>query len=178
MARSILKYCFNRKNSANGKNNYIFFDHNKLQNKIDCTLTICRPEIANDPSILLKAETLSEYKLPEPNATISKDRNDLQKKESSKTKRNKQKSVSRDFKFLKKQSITQSNRVDDITLWSRGYTIINEDIGKRFKIHNGQTFISRKVVENMVSHKFGEFSLTKKKTIHKDNKRKQIKKKK
>ena len=156
MARSILKYSFNRKNTLNEKkNNYIFFDHNKIQNKIDLSLTIRRPEMVDDPTLLLKAETLSDYKFSQLNGTILKDTNDLQKKESSKTKLSKLKSVSRDLKFPKKQSITPSNRVDEIILWSRGYTIINDDIGKRFKIHNGQTFISRKVVENMVSHKFG-----------------------
>ena len=61
-------------------------------------------------------------------------------------------------------------------IWSRNSTIMPEDIGKRFKIYNGKDWILRKVVENMVHHKWGEFALTKKKTVHKSNKRKQIKK--
>ena len=137
MARSILKYYFNRSNPAKEKNNYIFFDHNKIQNKIDLSLTISRPE-----TVLLKAETLSEYKLSQLNATISKDTNDLQKKDYLKTKLSKQKSVSRDLKFPKKQSITPSNRVDEIILWSRGYTIINDEDRKSTRLnysHSGES---------------------------------------
>ena len=75
---------------------------------------------------------------------------------------------SRGFKLLQKEI--------EIKVWSRHSKITNEDLGKRFKIYNGKDWIVRKVVDNMVNHKFGEFSLTKKKSIHKLNKKKQVKK--
>ena len=47
-----------------------------------------------------------------------------------------------------------------IKTWSRRSTITPEMIGLTFAVHNGRKFIPVYVTENMVGHKFGEFSPT------------------
>ena len=47
-----------------------------------------------------------------------------------------------------------------IKTWARSSTISPEFIGHTFNVHNGKTFISVYVTEEMVGHKLGEFSLT------------------
>jgi small subunit ribosomal protein S19 len=54
-----------------------------------------------------------------------------------------------------------------IKVWSRRSVIIPEFIDQSFEIHNGKSFISLIVNEDMIGHKFGEFASTRKKTIHK-----------
>jgi small subunit ribosomal protein S19 len=56
----------------------------------------------------------------------------------------------------------QSKRV--IKTWSRRSTIIPEMVGLTFAVHNGRKFIPVFITENMVGHKFGEFSPTR--TFH------------
>jgi small subunit ribosomal protein S19 len=63
-------------------------------------------------------------------------------------------------------------------VWSRTSMIVPSQIGKEYKVHNGKDWIPVKVVEDMVGHRFGEFSSTKGKTVHKLNKRKQSTRKK
>ncbi|MGV1098106.1 30S ribosomal protein S19 [Thiovibrio sp. JS02] len=47
-----------------------------------------------------------------------------------------------------------------IQTWSRRSDIIPEMVGLTFAVHNGKKFIPVFVTENMVGHKFGEFSPT------------------
>jgi small subunit ribosomal protein S19 len=47
-----------------------------------------------------------------------------------------------------------------IKTWSRRSVIIPEFVGHTFAVHNGNKFIPVYVTENMVGHKFGEFSPT------------------
>jgi small subunit ribosomal protein S19 len=47
-----------------------------------------------------------------------------------------------------------------IKTWSRRSVILPEFIGFTFAVHNGKKFIPVYVTENMVGHKFGEFSPT------------------
>jgi len=49
-----------------------------------------------------------------------------------------------------------------IKTWSRASTITPEMVGLTFLVHNGKDFISVFVEENMVGHKLGEFSPTRK----------------
>lgn len=49
-----------------------------------------------------------------------------------------------------------------IKTWSRRSTITPDMIGMNFEVHNGKTFVPVFVSENMVGHKFGEFSPTRK----------------
>jgi small subunit ribosomal protein S19 len=60
-----------------------------------------------------------------------------------------------------KKSKDQSGR-KPIKTWSRSSTIFPEMIGTTFGVHNGKEFVPVYVTEEMVGHKLGEFSLTRK----------------
>src|SRR5687767_11640296 len=47
-----------------------------------------------------------------------------------------------------------------IKTWSRASTVLPDFVGHTFAVHNGNKFIPVYVTENMVGHKFGEFSPT------------------
>ena len=47
-----------------------------------------------------------------------------------------------------------------IKTWSRRSTIAPEFVGHTFMVHNGKTFATVFVTENMVGHKLGEFAAT------------------
>ncbi len=47
-----------------------------------------------------------------------------------------------------------------IQTWSRRSMIIPDFVGHTFNVHNGKSFVSVFVTENMVGHKLGEFAPT------------------
>jgi small subunit ribosomal protein S19 len=49
-----------------------------------------------------------------------------------------------------------------IKTWSRSSTITPEMVGLKFGVHNGREFIAVTATENMVGHRLGEFSPTRK----------------
>ncbi|PKM91258.1 30S ribosomal protein S19 [Candidatus Falkowbacteria bacterium HGW-Falkowbacteria-1] len=49
-----------------------------------------------------------------------------------------------------------------IKVWDRACSITPEMVGKTIGVHNGKQHIAVYIVENMVGHKLGEFSITKK----------------
>ncbi len=53
-----------------------------------------------------------------------------------------------------------------IKTWSRACTISPEMVGFTFGVHNGKDFISVFATEEMVGHRLGEFSPTRKFTRH------------
>lgn len=53
-----------------------------------------------------------------------------------------------------------------IKTWSRDSTITPEMVGFTIAVHNGRNHIPVLIVENMVGHKLGEFSPTRKFTGH------------
>jgi len=53
-----------------------------------------------------------------------------------------------------------------VKTWSRSSTITPQMVGFTFAVHNGKDFIQVRVVENMVGHKLGEFSPTRKFVRH------------
>ena len=59
-----------------------------------------------------------------------------------------------------------------IKTWSRRSTIIPEMIGLSFAVYNGKKFLPIFVTANMVGHKLGEFSPTRKCGGHGENKKK------
>ena len=66
-----------------------------------------------------------------------------------------------DMYLLKKaDTVKKSGRNDVIKTWSRRSTIIPDFVGLTFGVHNGKKHIPVTVNENMVGHKFGEFSPT------------------
>lgn len=53
-----------------------------------------------------------------------------------------------------------------IKTWARDCSISPEMVGFTFGVHNGKTHIPVFITEDMVGHKLGEFSLTRKFTRH------------
>lgn len=49
-----------------------------------------------------------------------------------------------------------------IKTWARSSEIAPDMIGRTFAVHNGKDFIQVRVTEEMVGHRLGEFSPTKK----------------
>ena len=68
--------------------------------------------------------------------------------------------------------VNESGKKEVIKTWSRRSTIYPEFIGHTFAVHNGKEFIPVYVTEDMVGHKLGEFSLTRKFGGHGDDKKK------
>jgi small subunit ribosomal protein S19 len=63
--------------------------------------------------------------------------------------------------LLKKAEASRgSGRKEIIRIWSRRSTILPQFVGLTFGVYNGMKFIPVLVTENMVGHKFGEFSPT------------------
>ena len=59
-----------------------------------------------------------------------------------------------------------ANDHKSIKTWARACTITPEMVGMHFAVHNGRNFIEVFVDENMVGHKLGEFSPTRKFVSH------------
>jgi small subunit ribosomal protein S19 len=53
-----------------------------------------------------------------------------------------------------------------IKVWDRACTITPEMVGVTLGVHNGKTHVPVYIVENMVGHRLGEFSLTRKFVSH------------
>lgn len=53
-----------------------------------------------------------------------------------------------------------------IKTWSRSSLITPQMVGITFLVHNGRDFVSVKILEEMVGHRLGEFSLTTKFSRH------------
>tara|TARA_B100000029_G_scaffold442270_1_gene460584 strand:+ start:237 stop:623 length:387 start_codon:yes stop_codon:yes gene_type:complete len=65
--------------------------------------------------------------------------------------------------LLKKvDKLKTGDKKKPIKTWSRNSTIIPEFVGHSFLIHNGKSFIPITISEEMVGHKLGEFSPTRK----------------
>ena len=72
----------------------------------------------------------------------------------------------------KVEKVNESGKKEVIKTWSRRSTIYPDFIGHTFAVHNGKEFIPVYVTEDMVGHKLGEFSLTRKFGGHGENKKK------
>jgi len=53
-----------------------------------------------------------------------------------------------------------------IKVWDRAATITPEMVGFTLGVHNGKTHLPVYIVENMVGHRLGEFSMTRKFVVH------------
>ncbi len=71
-----------------------------------------------------------------------------------------------DPKLLKKISNLRKEDNKIIKTWSRSSVITPEMVGFIFGVHNGKDHIPVNVVENMVGHRLGEFSPTRKFISH------------
>lgn len=71
-----------------------------------------------------------------------------------------------DPKLLKKISGLKPGTKTVIKTWSRASEISPEMVGFTFGVHNGKDFISVSIAEDMVGHRLGEFSPTRKFARH------------
>lgn len=69
-------------------------------------------------------------------------------------------------RLLKKIEGKKPEAVGVVKTWARASVISPEMLGFTFGVHNGKDFIEVKVTEDMVGHRFGEFSPTRKFTRH------------
>jgi len=67
-----------------------------------------------------------------------------------------------DPKLLKKIANLQAGDNTVIKTWARSSEISPEMVGFTFGVHNGKDFIEVKVNEDMIGHRLGEFSATRK----------------
>ena len=70
------------------------------------------------------------------------------------------------YLMKKVQELNENNKKEVVKTWSRRSTIFPEFVGHTFAVHNGKDFIPVYVTEDMVGHKLGEFSATRKFTGH------------
>ncbi len=68
------------------------------------------------------------------------------------------------FLLKKAEKARETGRKEVIKTWSRRSTILPQFVGLTFGIYSGRKFVPVLVTENMVGHKFGEFSPTR--TFH------------
>lgn len=68
--------------------------------------------------------------------------------------------------LLKKVSKLRPGDKTVVKTWSRASQITPAMVGFTFAVHNGKDFIQVRVVENMVGHRLGEFSPTRKFVRH------------
>jgi small subunit ribosomal protein S19 len=77
-----------------------------------------------------------------------------------------------DFKLEKRVlDMNETNKKSVIKTWSRRSVISPDFVGHTVAVHNGNKFIPVYVTENMVGHKFGEFSPTRTFRGHSGNKK-------
>jgi small subunit ribosomal protein S19 len=71
-----------------------------------------------------------------------------------------------DHLVKKVDAVLASGKKEIIKTWSRRSTILPSFVGLTFAVYNGREHISVYVTEDMVGHKLGEFSPTRKYTGH------------
>jgi small subunit ribosomal protein S19 len=71
-----------------------------------------------------------------------------------------------DFKLTKKVKALGADDRTIIKTWARSSTISPDFVGHTFAVHNGKVHVPVFVTENMVGHKLGEFSPTRKFRSH------------
>lgn len=71
-----------------------------------------------------------------------------------------------DPKLLEKVSRLKAGDKTPIKTWSRASTVTPAMVGFVIAVHNGRQHIPVSIVENMVGHKLGEFSPTRKFVKH------------
>ena len=62
------------------------------------------------------------------------------------------------YLLKKAEDARASGRNTVIKIWSRRSTILPQFVGLTFGVHNGHKFVPVLVTEDMIGHKFGEFS--------------------
>jgi small subunit ribosomal protein S19 len=68
------------------------------------------------------------------------------------------------YLLKKAENARNSGRSEIIKIWSRRSTILPQFVGLTFAVYNGHKHIPVAVTEDMIGHRFGEFSPTR--TFH------------
>lgn len=64
------------------------------------------------------------------------------------------------YLLKKAEAAREATRNQVVKTWSRRSTILPQFVGLTFGVYNGRKFIPVNVTEEMIGHKFGEFSPT------------------
>lgn len=83
-----------------------------------------------------------------------------------------------DAKLLKKIEGKKPAEVGVINTWARRSQISPEMVGFKFGVHNGRSHVEVLITEEMVGHRLGEFSITKKFIRHGGKMQKELEQKK
>ena len=67
-----------------------------------------------------------------------------------------------DFKLARKVAALTPNDRTIIKTWARASAISPDMVGRTIAVHNGKVHVPVLITENMVGHKLGEFSPTRK----------------
>ena len=78
------------------------------------------------------------------------------------------------YVLKKAEKSRESGRNEVIKIWSRRSTILPQFVGLTFGVYNGKKHIPVSVSEEMIGHKFGEFSPTR--TFHNNSGDKKVSK--
>ncbi len=70
----------------------------------------------------------------------------------------------------KVEALNATGKRNVIKTWSRACTIAPDFVGHTFGVHNGKQHVPVFVTEDMVGHKLGEFSFTRRFNAHSGNK--------
>lgn len=71
-----------------------------------------------------------------------------------------------DYKLARKVAALGSDDRSVIKTWARSSTISPEMVGRTIAVHNGRVHVPVFITENMVGHRLGEFSPTRKFRAH------------
>jgi small subunit ribosomal protein S19 len=72
-----------------------------------------------------------------------------------------------DAHLLKKvEAMNKSRMKRPIKTWSRRSMVMPDFVGHTFNVHNGKTFATVFVTENLGGHRLGEFSVTRQFRLH------------
>ena len=69
------------------------------------------------------------------------------------------------------EDMNESGKKSVVKTWARASVISPDFVGHTVAVHNGNKFIPVYITENMVGHKLGEFSLTRRFGGHAGNKK-------
>jgi len=64
------------------------------------------------------------------------------------------------YLLKKAEKVRESGRNEVIKIWSRRSTVLPQFVGLTFGVYNGRKHIPVLISEDMIGHKFGEFSPT------------------
>jgi len=64
------------------------------------------------------------------------------------------------YLLKKAEKVRESGRKEVIKIWSRRSTVLPQFVGLTFGVYNGKKHIPVLISEDMIGHKFGEFSPT------------------